>query len=139
MYHLYIHLLGPPVFTKISITSCLYLTFIAFIRKGKLLCLSSSSMISFTSLFQSFLSHTSPSCTLRQLLPLAQSPRVPDSIHMTWRPLSAWSPCHRTSRCLKTEDVGPCGQRNVPGHGKTLQQLSKKKTGTILKWSSSLK
>ena len=36
MYHLYIHMLRPPVFTKISFGSCLFLTFIAFIRKEKL-------------------------------------------------------------------------------------------------------
>ena len=76
MYHLYIHMLGPPVFTKISITSCLYLTFIAFIRKEKLLCLSSSSIISLTSLFQSILSHISPYCPSRQLLPLYPCPRL---------------------------------------------------------------
>ena len=106
--------------TKISFTSCLYLTFIAFIRKLKLICLSSSSMISLTSLFQSFLSHTSPSCPSQQLLPLYPWPRVPDSTHMTWRP---W----RTSKGLKAEDLGPCAQRNVPGHGKTLQHLSREK------------
>ena len=74
-------MLGPLVFTKISFTSWLYLTFIAFIRKEKLLCLSSSSMISLTSLFQSFLSHTSPSCHSWQPLPLSPGPRAPDSTH----------------------------------------------------------
>ena len=33
MDHMYIHMLCPPVLTKISFTSCLCLTFIAFIRK----------------------------------------------------------------------------------------------------------
>ena len=36
MYHLYIHMFGPLVLTKISFTSCLSLTFIAFIRKTTL-------------------------------------------------------------------------------------------------------
>ena len=112
MYHLYIHMSGPLMFTKISFTSCLYLTFIAFIRKEKLLCLSSSSIISLTSLFQSILSHISPYCPSRQLLPLYPWPRVPDSTHMTWRPWGAWPPCHRTNRGLKTKDLGPFGRRN---------------------------
>ena len=120
-------MLGPLVFTKISFTSCLYLTFIAFIQKEKLLCLSSSSMISLTSLFQSFSSHTSHYCPSWQLLPIYHKPWVPDSTHMTWRPWSVWPPCHRTSRGLKTEDLGPCGRMNGPERGKTLQQLSGEK------------
>ena len=49
----------------------------------KLPCLSSSSMISLTLLFQSFSFFTSHSCPSWQLLPHNTRPRVPDSTHMT--------------------------------------------------------
>ena len=38
----------------------------------------------------------------------------------------------------KTQDLDPCGQRGGPGHGQTLQKLSGEKSGTFLKWLSSL-
>ena len=113
MCHLYVHMLGLLVFTKISFMSHLPLTFIAFIRKQKLPCLSSSSMISLTSLFQSFSSHTSLSCPSQQLLPLYPWPRVTESTHMTWRPWGAVPSCHRTNRGLKTKDVDLCGQKMI--------------------------
>ena len=89
--------------------------------------MSSSSMISLTSLFQSFSSHTSHSCPSQQLLPSFPRTGVPDTTQMTIKwPRGAWPPCHKTSRGLKTEDLCPCGQKNGPGHGQTLQQLYEK-------------
>ena len=137
MYHLYIHMFGPLVLTKISFTSCLSLTFIAFIGKTSPFDFFFNDLLDIIVSIL-FLPHF-PFLSFAATASHNPWPRVPDSTHMTWKPWGAWPPYHRTNRGLKTKDLGPFGRRNGPGPGQTLQQLSEEKTGTILKWSSSLK
>ena len=115
-----IHMLGPLVFTKISFTSWLYLTFIAFIRKENY---PGCHLLQWSPWYHRYSSHTPQSCPSRQLLPPYPWPRVLDSTHdlETLRYLATMP---QEQRWSKNQGSWPL---NGPGHGQTLQQLSAKK------------